>query len=343
VAGISPSTIIGADLNFEFLCLRRCGEMRKGKERSESMNTLGMINRVELRKQWATEPKFSDWLAEEDNLAELSEAIGVNLVLEKREAEVGSFKLDILAKEEDADDRFVVIENQFEETDHDHLGKLLTYAAGCDAKKIVWIVEEVREEHAAAIKWLNGVCSQDVGFFLVKINLIRIGNSEPAPLFEIVEKPNDWTKEAKTQAGELTDQQSHRLSFWTAFEEYSHARTDFARLFNPRKPSPDHWHSYSCGSSSYHLSLLITHKSDLGVQIHIPNDKDTFDRFEAKKAEIESEVGSVLVWDRLPGKKASHITLSTKINWIEPDSRQKCFEWFAEKAILMKRAFIKYA
>ena len=307
------------------------------------MSSLGKITYVELRKQWATEPKFSDWLVEEDNLAELSEAIGINLVLEKREAEVGSFKLDILAKEEDTQDGYVVIENQFGHTDHDHLGKLLTYAAGFNAKTIVWIVEDVREEHSAAIKWLNGVCAKDIGFFLVKINLIRIADSAPAPLFEVVEKPNDWSREARCQAGELTDQQAHRLSFWTAFEEYSHARSDFSRLFNPRKPSTDHWHSYSCGSSAYHLSLLITKKDELGVQIHIPNDKDLFDRFAAKKLEIEADVGAKLRWERLPGKKAAHITLETKINWIETSTRQECLEWFAEKAILMKRAFVKQA
>ena len=102
------------------------------------MSSLGKITYVELRKQWATEPKFSDWLVEEDNLAELSEAIGINLVLEKREAEVGSFKLDILAKEEDTQDGYVVIENQFGHTDHDHLGKLLTYAAGFNAN---WVAD----------------------------------------------------------------------------------------------------------------------------------------------------------------------------------------------------------
>jgi len=117
------------------------------------------------------------------------------------------------------------------------------------------------------------VCSQDVGFFLVKINLIRIGNSEPAPLFEIVEKPNDWTKEAKNQAGELTDQQSHRLSFWTAFEEYGHARTDFARLFNPRKPSSDHWHSYSCGSSDkIGVTMTISREMYLEKVVAAKND-----------------------------------------------------------------------
>ena len=121
---------------------------------------LGRISYVELRKQWASEPKFSDGLVEEENLAELSSALGLELSSAKREKEVGKFRLDILAKEEGSE-RVVAIENQFAQTDHDHLGKLMTYAAGCDAKTIVWIVEEVNEEHQAAIKWLNETIASD--------------------------------------------------------------------------------------------------------------------------------------------------------------------------------------
>ena len=303
---------------------------------------LGKISYVELRKQWATEPKFSDWLTEEENLAELSSALGLELSFVKREEEVGRFRLDILAKEEGSE-RVVAIENQFDQTDHDHLGKLMTYAAGCDAKTVVWIVEDVNEEHQAAIKWLNENIASDVGFFLVQVKLLKINDSDVAPLFSVIERPNDWARTAKAQAGEMTARQTSRLEFWTAFANYAKEDASFSATFNPRKPSSDHWLNFSCGYSSFHISLTIKGKDRLGVEIYIPNDKSQFAQFEKSKAVIEKELSLGLDWQPLPGKKAARIYYGTKLDWSKQESWPKCCAWLAKTAVAMKSVFCKFA
>lgn len=157
---------------------------------------LGKIQREhDLRTVWSNEAQaFTPWLAE--HLDALGDALGIAIELEERESSVGAFSLDILARDQDSGEA-VVIENQIEQSDHEHLGKLITYASGKDAKWIVWIVKEAREEHRAAIEWLNKISDDTIGFFLVEIQLWKIDDSNPAPKFEVVEQPNGWSKAAK--------------------------------------------------------------------------------------------------------------------------------------------------
>ena len=127
-------------------------------------------------------------------MALLSDAIGIDITVDETESDVGDFSVDIFASETGTG-RKIIIENQLEDTNHDHLGKLITYASGKSAEVIVWLVRHAREEHRAAIEWLNNNTDDRIGFFLCEIKLYRIGGSEPAVKFEVVEKPNDWTKE----------------------------------------------------------------------------------------------------------------------------------------------------
>ena len=164
----------------------------------------------DLREIWPNEAKdFTPWLAKEDNLDLLSETIGIDIVFEERESPVGNFSLDIFAKEESTD-RTIIIENQLEDTNHDHLGKLITYASGKDASIIIWIVKKARDEHRQAIEWLNSHTDKEIGFYLLEIELWKIGDSNPAPKFNIVERPNDWGKTVK-QTAELTSIASQRV------------------------------------------------------------------------------------------------------------------------------------
>ena len=158
------------------------------------MDRLGKMTKItDLRSVWPHEANdFTKWLAEEENLSLLGDAIGIELELEERESSVGSFSVDILAKESGTNRR-VIIENQLEDTNHDHLGKLITYASGKGAEVIVWIVKRARDEHRQAIEWLNQHTDGNIGFFLLEIELCQIGSSEKAPRFNVVEKPNDWT------------------------------------------------------------------------------------------------------------------------------------------------------
>ncbi len=159
------------------------------------MEKLGKLKEItNIREIWPDEAKdFTPWLAEEENIGILSETLGIDLTVDDTEVSVGDFRADIIAYETDTD-RKVIIENQLEDTNHDHLGKLITYASGTGATFIVWIVKRVRDEHRAAIEWLNNHTDDQIGFFLCEIKVFQIGDSLRAPKFEVIEKPNDWVK-----------------------------------------------------------------------------------------------------------------------------------------------------
>src|SRR5258708_10943298 len=161
---------------------------------------LSTIKHLGLRDIWAREAgEFTLWLAE--NIQELGQALGMDLELQAKEADVGDFSLDLLAK--DTSGRTVVIENQLAQTDHDHLGKLLTYAAGFDAAAVIWVAESIREEHRQALDWLNQRTNATTDFFGVVVEVLQIDNSNPAVNFKLVVFPNEWQKPKRTQAASI--------------------------------------------------------------------------------------------------------------------------------------------
>lgn len=204
------------------------------------MINLGKLNEIkDLRKVWPHEAlDFTPWLAEDENLALLSDAVGLEITVDETESSVGDFNVDIYATETGTD-RKIIIENQLEDTNHDHLGKLITYASGKSADVVIWIVKRAREEHRSAIEWLNNHTDENIAFFLLEIKLYQIGDSDIAVKFVVIEKPNDWTKEIKRQISSSPTLQD-RLEYWMAFNEYAFANTAFAKSFNRRKASTDH-------------------------------------------------------------------------------------------------------
>ena len=131
--------------------------------------TLGRLTPVDLREAWQGEASdFTPWLAQSDNIALLSEAIGIELEVEAQEQQVGPFRADILCRDT-LSNHYVLIENQLDRTDHGHLGQLLTYAAGLDAVTIVWIASRFTDEHRAALDWLNSVTTGEINFFGLEI------------------------------------------------------------------------------------------------------------------------------------------------------------------------------
>lgn len=191
------------------------------------MINLGTLKEItDLRSIWPHEAlNFTPWVAE--NVELLADAVGLDITVDETESSVGDFNVDIYASETGTD-RKIIIENQLEDTDHDHLGKLITYASGKDADVVIWVVKHAREEHKAAVEWLNNHTDDKIGFFLCEIKLFQIGDSDIAPSFTVVERPNDWTKEIKkTTLTNSTQQQ--RLEYWNAFNDYAFQNAEFAK------------------------------------------------------------------------------------------------------------------
>lgn len=202
------------------------------------MVKLGTLTKItDLRKVWPNEARdFTPWLAEETNLEILSNEIGLDIELIETEAKTGSLSTDILAKDTYTDN-IIIIENQLEQTDHDHLGKIITYASGHDANTIVWIVKKVKEEHRPAIDWLNEHTDQDINIFLVKIELWKIGDSDIAPKFNIISSPNNWTKTVKNSPNtEISNLKLKQLELWNKFSDYVETNSKIFKPKNYQKP-----------------------------------------------------------------------------------------------------------
>ena len=273
------------------------------------MANIGKLKEVDVRDLWKHEQyDFSKWLAKDENIEYLNEILGLTLVAVDNEVYVGPYRCDLVAKDETSGIT-VIVENQLEGTNHDHLGKIITYASGLDAKVIVWIVKDAKEEHRAAIEWLNNNTSTDINFFLIEIHAYKIGDSDPAPKFEVVEKPNDFVKRSKTkdrEDGEMNKSQAARLYFW---EEFNKVVAQRGKPFNIRKATTDHWYDVAVGSSDAHISITLVNKfGNIVVELYISNNKALFDKLKAQKDSIESDLGFALDWDRLgEQKKASRI------------------------------------
>ncbi len=270
---------------------------------------LGKLTEVDIRKVWPHEQyDFSSWLAIDENIKGLGDVLNLSLTDIETEKFVGSYRCDILCKDE-ISGKIVLIENQLEATNHDHLGKIITYASGLDASVVVWIVADAKEEHASAIEWLNKHTTSDVDFFLIEIHAYKIGESDPAPMYKIIEQPNDFAKNVKalTKNEELNDSQKNRLLFWTQFNEAIDAK---GKPFNKRKATTEHWYSIAIGSSLCHISIDLVNKEHfVRVGLWIGDNKGLFDKLFSDKNEIEKEIGESLEWDRLDGKKACSIYL----------------------------------
>lgn len=302
---------------------------------------LGTLKRIEnLRLAWENEAHdFTPWLAEEDNMSILGDAIGIEISEVATESPVGGFSADIVAKETGTD-RIIVIENQLEDTNHDHLGKIITYASGKDASIIIWVVKNAREEHKKAIEWLNEHMDENIDFFLVQIELWKIDNSDPAPRFNVLEQPNSWAKEIKKISQEMSETMAFKLDYWTAFSDYVFEEPEFSRLFNKRKPSTDHWYTVGSGSSEFHFSFLLnTVRNVITVECYITNNKDMFHQFYSNKEKIESIVGTTLDWRELPERKASRILIEKQVNLKDKNQWEKQFDWMKEMGIKFYKAF----
>lgn len=263
---------------------------------------LGRLEQIKVRTAWSSEAAdFTPWLAQEDNLALLGQTIGIDLELEAQERSVGPFRADILCKDVSTN-HWVLIENQLEPTDHGHLGQLLTYAAGLDAVTIIWVSAGFREEHRAALDWLNEKTDDSVLFFGLEIELWRINDSPPAPKFNIVCKPNDWTASvAQTarsiESGVLTPMKELQLAYWQQFT----ASVQGNRVLRPQSARPQSYLYLSSGRGGVEYIARFSSR-DPWVQVSVNlntqrSDSAWFPLLLQQREEIDRELGTTLDWD----------------------------------------------
>jgi len=313
---------------------------------------LGKLERLDLREVWVDESQdFTPWLAKEENIKLLGDALGLEFSIEGTEVPVGAYSADILCKEM-ASDKKVVIENQLGKTDHSHLGQILTYAAGLDASILVWIAQHFTEEHRAAIDLINSKVKEDFSLFAVEIEAWRIGDSLPAPKFNVVCKPNDWSKTvaenvAQLQSGDLTDAKKLQLEFWANFQKYA---IENGKNIKPTKPLPQHWMNIAIGRSGFKLAGIASfydslndsfdqHELRAEVVIYAENAKVYFDSLMEHKLEIEKEVGESLVWYTAEGTNMCRIYLRRTADIREKSKWPEMNVWLLGKLETLHKVF----
>ena len=304
---------------------------------------IGKLEEVDIRELWKHEQyDFSEWLSKKENIENLNDILGLTLVDISKETYVGSYRCDLFAKDETTGIK-VIIENQLEMSNHDHLGKIITYASGLDAKVVVWIVKEAREEHRSAIEWLNNNTNSNINFFLIEIHAYKIGNSDNAPMFQVIEQPNDFIKNNKSinSNDTMNKSQSQRLEFWNQFNNVLIER---GKPFNVRKATTDHWYNVEIGTSDAHIDITLVNKdSVIGVELYITDNKELFDKLYQKKVEIENDLGFKLDWRRLNNSKASRIVTFIKgLNFDDHSNYNELINKTIDLAVLMRDTFKKY-
>lgn len=297
---------------------------------------LGRLRRVaDARTVWASEAgDFTPWLAE--NIDVLADELGMSLTVVDQEVNVGSFRLDIHAK--DGNDRSVVIENQLERTDHSHLGQCIAYASGLEASTVVWIAAEFREEFRSALDWLNENTGSDIGFFGVEVGVVQIEDGPPAPVFDVVSRPNDWQKTVKSastrNSGTAVNETRQEL-----FREIITAANAARSSISVPKPQPQNWIAFSSGPFGW-WGLTATKERRLRVEAYIDTynsvvNKAVFDHFADQADEWEAKVGFSLDWERMDDNRASRISTSLPLDLDDQTSRAEVRAWATSALVAM--------
>lgn len=303
----------------------------------------GKLKKVPLRNIWAHEAQdFTPWLAK--NIEALGEAVGLELELVQEEASVGNFSLDILAKDLGSAEN-VIIENQFSKTDHDHLGKLLTYAAGFDASYVIWVAETIREEHRQALDWLNHRTDRQTQFFAVVVEVIQIDDSKPAFNLKPVVFPNEWQK---SKSGNKPAQKTSAKS--EKYREYFQGLIDELRInhkFTSAKAAqPQNWYAFASGISGIIYGANFCQGDRVRTELYIDlgsaeqNDSCLSHLLESR-AEIERELGYELSWDPIDGKRATRIAIYRQGSISEESELLEIKSWHIKNLLKFKSVFAK--
>lgn len=305
------------------------------------MVELGKLQKLDVRSVWEHEARdFSSWLAKTENLSLLGDQIGIEIEAIGTEADVGRFRIDILAVEPSSGHK-IIIENQLEPTNHDHLGKVITYAAGLDAKYLIWIVKDVLPEHLKAIEWLNEHLDAEISCFLIKIEVWQIGDSKPAPRFEVVSIKNDWAASLKrsVSSAEVSDTQSRQLEFWQGFYAFIKAKDSNIKLHSPR---PQHWLNFSIGTSIAHIATTINKRNQrYSCDLYISNNKGLFAFLQENAEEIQKQIGSEVYW--FEASTASGLSVRFPVDDVfDSENQSSAYLWLYEMVLKFKKVLNPY-
>ena len=299
------------------------------------MSTFAELEAENVRDHWAHEERdFSKWLADEigtEDPSGLENTLGLDLEVIELEKRVGTYRVDIVAEATD-DGRTVVVENQLEASDHDHLGKTIAYAAGLDADIIVWIAPKFNDEHQDAVQWLNRNSREGVDLFAIRLEVWRIADSPPALRMNPVEKPSEWKTKAQRSSKELTSAKKIQEDLWTAFRDHI---DEVDTPLTPRKPSPQHWYNNPIGKSGFTLRFAAnTRENRIYAGLLIRDDEQAYLELETEKEQIEEEIGTSLHWiepeETRAGKFRSKIQVRKDVNLTEGEDWEESVDWLLD-------------
>lgn len=300
------------------------------------------LSREAVRDYWADEARdFTPWLAEQiddEEPSELEDVVQLDLTLHGTEQSVGRYNLDILAEADDG--RTVVIENQLESSNHDHLGKCLAYASGIDADVVIWISPKFNDEHADAFQWLNDHTQEGIDLFALRLEVWRIGKSDPAIKFTAVEEPSEWKDQAQ-RSTELTDTKKLYLEFWTGFRDTIEG-TDTP--LSARKPFPENWYNNPIGRSGMKLQFKISvQNNSAAAQFVIDDNPEAFEVLREDAEAIEANIDGDVEWhpveDSPDRSNRSRIAVTREIDLENEEEWSEYYDWLLQRGTELHEAF----
>ncbi len=304
---------------------------------------LGRLTHVEPRDVWEHEAHdFTPWLR--SNKEVLEQALGIDVEIYEAEVPVGGYNVDLVG-EDVSNGRRLIVENQLEETNHTHLGQVLTYAGGLDAATIVWISPHFRDEHRQALDWFNEHTDRSVGFFGLELEVIRIGDSLPAVNLKPAAVPNDWSKEVrqKSAKAEPSELAQGRHAF---FEKALGAlKAKQPGLTNATRVGYENWFTVPSGRTGPYFAWVFAGDGRFRTELYIDfgdhdANTDAFAKLQADREAIEADIGSALRWDPIEGRRAVRVYLDRDlVDPNSPASDPALLTWAVDRMIEFNRVF----
>jgi len=304
---------------------------------------IGKIDRISIKDEFPNEERdFTPWLKE--NLHYIGEKLNLDFQDDvETEVSVGRYSCDILAH--DSDGRRIVIENQFGHADHDHLGKILTYAAGLEADILIWIAEDFLPEHIATLNWLNSIASEEdsPSFFALKVNLIKIDDSRSALEVNPIVHPDQWTRQEKAAriSRERTGKAKIYHEFWTNFiMHFDSVKPGFKNRTAPY----DSWMNFPSVKPGLEFTFYFWKGKFPTINLGISGgtkdeNKEIFDKIRTHQSELDSKF-SELEWYDNPGNKSKTIEYYREEEYdFSEENRNDVMEWFSKNMKIFESTF----